>query len=227
MGIATLYIGICFHLSAQFEFLVQHLKSIDVDYAEPDTTGTANKKCATSIDRNNRLKIELDEFVRLHLKAFDLCDEISATFAPIIFVHFLSCAFLTCAGCLMLFLAHGAEKITYLVFVVLGFADVFLHTYSGHLIIDASESVSEAAYNLSWYECDMKIRKQILMIITRAQKASAINIPFIRVSLDTYLKVSANVLLYRYLLIKNIFSSCRSSKQLFLISRCSTRFYKR
>lgn len=186
----------CFHLSAQFEILVQQLNSISAEFNERNSDDKIDETCEESIDRNNRLKIELDEFVRLHITAIDLCDEISKAFAPIILAHFLSCSILTCAGCLMLFLAQGPEKITYLVYVVLAFADIFLQTYSSHSIIEASESVSNAAYNLSWYDCDMQVKKQILMIILRAQKASAINIPFIRVSLDTYLKVSANMFLY-------------------------------
>lgn len=141
-------------------------------------------------EENNQLSTKLKDFVKLHIESIEICEILSRAFAPIIFIHFVASAIMICGCCLMLFLAPSVEKTIYLTFAFGGFTDVLLHTYSGHCIILASEDISVAAYNLDWHNYDLKNQKLILMIMTRAQKASAVRIPFFSVSLETYIKVS-------------------------------------
>lgn len=192
-GLASTYIGLCFHVSAQFDILIQHLLALKKMFhdsgSEPSRT---DETCKLSEDRNNLLNIELKKFIQLHVKTIDLCELLSTTFAPIVFVHFLVSAFLICGSCLMLFLADPAERMIYMTFVGSGFLDVFLHTYSGHLIIEASHHIRNAAYELDWYKCDLRNQKLILMIMIRTQRVSAIKIPFFSVSLETYIRVTSH-----------------------------------
>lgn len=90
----------------------------------------------------------------------------------------------------MPFIAADAEKMNYLGFVISGFADVFLHAYSGYCIMEASTQIKDEAYDMNWYDCDIRNQKLILMIMKRAQKPSAIYIPFVTLSLETFVKVN-------------------------------------
>lgn len=178
-------------MSGVFEILNLKLAAIGERISKVNSTSNANnvERMFTETE-NHHLSIKLKQFMRLHVEAIDVCENLSHTFKPIIFVHFLASAFLVCASCLMLFLAKDAEKMIYFTFVVSGFADVFLLNYGGHCVIESSKSISEGAYSFCWHRCDVKNQKLILMIIMRAQKASAISIPFFPVSLETYVKVS-------------------------------------
>lgn len=191
-GIGTIFFGLCFHISAQFEILTQQLITINRNLHEKITSA---QQSTTSADRklskeqNSQLNDELKIFIHMHNETTELCELISRTFTPIILFHFLVSAFLICVSCLMPFIAADAEKMSFLGFAISGFVDIFLHSYSGHCIIKASTRIKDEAYEINWYDCDIRNQKLILMIMKRAQKASAINIPFVTLSLETFVKV--------------------------------------
>ncbi|KAJ8917495.1 hypothetical protein NQ315_005544 [Exocentrus adspersus] len=70
---------------------------------------------------------------------------------------------------------------------------LFLVCHGGQLIIDETLSVSDALYELNWYEADVNIAKDILFMVNRAQKPAtsdgiligAVNYPLFLLALKT------------------------------------------
>lgn len=90
----------------------------------------------------------------------------------------------------MILLADGPELLIFLNYIATSTTQVFIYSIGGNILEDASESVKESAYSLQWYKCDIRIQKMVLMIMTRAQKKSGVDVPFFEVSLETFMAVS-------------------------------------
>lgn len=182
-GIATLFFGLCLHISGQFEIVSSRMmKTFQImDLLDGEKL---------SKDENDQLNIKLRNFVNFHNEIIALGELLSRTFSPIVFVQFTASSILICLACLMLFLAPPTEKLIYMNFAMGITFDTFLHCYVADRLIWASTGLREAAYNLSWYRCDERNQKLILMIIMRTQKPTGMKIPFFKASLETFLTVT-------------------------------------
>lgn len=87
-------------------------------------------------------------------------------------------------------LAEGAAKLIFVNYVIASTTQVFVYSYGGSMLEDASTNIAFNAYNFQWFKCDEKIRKLILLIITRAQKKTGVDVPFIPASVETFGNVS-------------------------------------
>lgn len=171
--------------SFKVDFQIWH--KLQFNFLPPDSLRYAKK---FNQSENDLLHSELKKFVQLHIDTIDLCELMTRSLGPIVFLHFIAASILICASCLLLVLADGAEKLIYVNFLVGTFADVFLHGYVGTRLIEASLGIREAAYDLEWYKCDVRNQKLILMIMLRARRAVAVKMPFFNASLETFITVS-------------------------------------
>lgn len=90
----------------------------------------------------------------------------------------------------MIMLADGAAKLIFVNYIIASTTQVFVYSFGGDMLENASSKINFSAYNFHWYKCDKRIRKLILMIIIRAQKKTVVDVPFFQVSLDTFGTVS-------------------------------------
>lgn len=137
-------------------------------------------------EQNDVLYLKLTEIVEKHNFLIDMCESMSKYFAPNVLIHYLSSALVTCICCLMILLAEGAEKLIFLNYIVASTTQVFVYSLGGTILVDSSTKINFAAYNVHWYKCDSRCRRAILMIITRSQRQSGINVPFFDTSLETF-----------------------------------------
>lgn len=140
--------------------------------------------------QNDRLHDELVEIVKEHNKVIELCQKMSRSLAPNVLIHFITSALITCICCLMIMLADGAEKLIFVNYIVASTTQIFVYSFGGSLLVDASQRIEIAAYNFHWYKCNAKVRSLILMIMIRAQKKTGIDVPFFEASLETFMSVS-------------------------------------
>lgn len=184
-GVSPLFIGICLHISGQFDIVSSRMHQL-MDDQEDNKTFLSNYNCSRE---NAQLKTKLKNFVKFHNEIIQLGELMSKTFAPIVFLHFLAASIVICVSCVMIFLAQGFDKMVYQNYLVCTIFDTFTFTYGGTCLIEASNRVKEAAYSFEWYKYDIRNQKLILMIMIRARKATAVKIPFFNASLDTFLTV--------------------------------------
>lgn len=183
----------CLHISGQFEIVSARMDSITADFksqAKPSTRDSIKYSEA----ENDQLYVKLKNFVDFHDETIKICELMSKTFAPIVILHFISSAIVICVCCLMLFLAHGPEKAIYVTFMLGGLTDSLSFTLGGTLLTETSTSVQEAAYNFEWYRCDLKCQKLILLAMIRAKRPTAVEVPFFKASLETFLAVRSFIL---------------------------------
>lgn len=93
----------------------------------------------------------------------------------------------------MILLAEGADKIIFVNYIIASTTQIFVYSIGGSLLGDSSSRIQEYAYNFHWYKCDKRIRKLIHLMILRAQKKTAVDVPFFQTSLETFGLVSVFV----------------------------------
>lgn len=86
----------------------------------------------------------------------------------------------------MILLAEGAEKLIFVNYIIASTTQVLVYSLGGNFLEDASTSVRDAAYDFQWYKCDKRIRKLIQLMMLRAQRKTAVDVPFFEASLETF-----------------------------------------
>lgn len=142
-------------------------------------------------EQNDRLYRSLQEIVADHDEIIGLCQKMSTSLSPNVLIHYITSAVVTCICCLMVMLAEGAAKLIFVNYIIASTTQVFVYSYGGSLIDDASLSIYQTAYSFHWYKCDERIRKLILMIIMRSQKKTGVDVPFFETSMETFGAVSS------------------------------------
>lgn len=135
--------------------------------------------------------MKLKGIVNHHNEVIDICQKMSRCLSPNVFIHYITSAVITCICCLMIMLAEGAAKIIFVNYIIASTTQVLVYSIGGHMLEDASTGISFIAYDFPWYKCDRRIGKKIQMIIIRAQKKSAVVVPFFDASLETFSSVSS------------------------------------
>jgi 7tm Odorant receptor len=146
-------------------------------------------------EQNDRLLKRLEEIVGDHDKIIGFCGKMSRNLWPNVLIHYITSAIIICICCLEIMLADGADKLIFVNYIIGSTTQVFVYSIAGNMLEDASTNIRFAAYDFPWYKCDVKIRKMILMIIIRAQKKTAVDVPFFDCSMETFGKVSFQLLL--------------------------------
>lgn len=142
-------------------------------------------------EQNDRLYRNLQEIVAEHDKIIGLCQKMSTSLSPNVLIHYITSALVTCICCLMVMLAEGAAKLIFVNYIIASTTQVFVYSYGGSLIDDASTNIYQTAYSFHWYKCDEKIRKLILMVMMRSQKKTGVDVPFFETSMETFGAVSS------------------------------------
>lgn len=132
------------------------------------------------------LHAKLKVIVRDHRKAIDMCRAMSKSLWINVLIHYISAALVTCVCCLMILLAEGAEKLIFVNYIIASTTQVLVYSLGGNFLEDASISVRDAAYDFQWYKCDKRIRKLIQLMMLRAQRKTAVDVPFFEASLETF-----------------------------------------
>jgi hypothetical protein len=137
-------------------------------------------------EQNDLLYKELTKIVQDHENTIRICQKMSGSLSINVMVHYTSSALITGICCLMILLAEGAEKLIFLNYIIASTTQVFVYSLGGNFLLDSSMGIQDAAYDFHWYKCDVKIRKLILMIMLRAQRKTAVDVPFFKASLETF-----------------------------------------
>lgn len=183
-GLSPLFIGVSLHISGQFDIVSSQLRNIMNEQLR-----ISKRMSDSNMKEEQQLKVKLTNFIEYHIQIIQLGELMSSTFAPIVFTHFLAASIVICVCCVMIFLAQGFDQIIYQCYLMGQLFDTFTFAYGGTSLIEASNRVRDAAYSFDWYKYDVKNQKLILMIMLRAQKATAVKIPFLSASLETFLRV--------------------------------------
>ncbi|XP_044267457.1 uncharacterized protein LOC123013144 [Tribolium madens] len=124
---------------------------------------------ASCFDKDSKASRErLDFCIRYHNVIIDYSERFSRCFSYVMFIHLAITGIII--GCLenQIVQEHQPEAMLHMG----GWSTAtFIACYGGQLLMDASTSIADEFYNCPWYEADVKMRKDLILIILRAQKA--------------------------------------------------------
>lgn len=178
-----LFFGLCVHLSSEFEIVGLRVKNL-----MGEITGVNGEKLTP--EQNQEVYEKLTKIVDDHKDVIELCQKVSRSLSTNVLIHYISAALITCICCLSILLAEGVEKIVFINYIGASTTQAFIYSFGGQILADSSSKIQEFAYNFEWYKTDVKNRKLIQMMMLRAQKRAAVEVPFFQTSLETFASVS-------------------------------------
>lgn len=127
--------------------------------------------------------------MKTHNDLIDMFEACRSLFAMIIFGHFLSAAITICCGSLGLLIGSGYGLLIFAFYCGCVLSQLFIYCYGGTKIAEESEKIVEAVYFSHWYRADPKIRKMLLLLMTRAHRPVLMSVPFFTPSLSAFSSV--------------------------------------
>ncbi|XP_065357382.1 odorant receptor 85f [Calliphora vicina] len=116
------------------------------------------------------------ELVKRHQILLNIGDGLNSVFGVLLLLLLMAtAATLCCAGIYTLTQDLGREFIEYVAFLPTTVGQYYLICYYGQQLIIRSNSVTDAAYNHSWYNASKSYKKSIFIIIMRSQKGVELN----------------------------------------------------
>ncbi|KAH8334121.1 hypothetical protein KR059_006894, partial [Drosophila kikkawai] len=152
--------------------------------------------------RNNGMVGRADEDLKnlRELIAYDnqilgLTDVMNKIFGIPLLLNFIASSLLVCNVGFQLTLGFSSERIALqLLFITSALIEIYLICYFSQMLIDASGSVSFAAYDMNWLEADTRFRKMLVFLCLRSQKPICLKATaFLNISIGTmsaFLQVS-------------------------------------
>ncbi|XP_056629904.1 odorant receptor Or2-like [Diorhabda sublineata] len=89
---------------------------------------------------------------------------------------------------------------------------IFCYTWFGQKLMIKSERVTEACYLSKWYEFDFKVKKSLLILMTRCSKAIVLSAGIFDLTLETFTMILRTS--YSYMaVIRTVFGDYMTKKQ--------------
>ncbi|XP_017046719.1 odorant receptor 67a [Drosophila ficusphila] len=147
-----------FLIIMQFERLCKGLKELNV----------RNNKEADGALKDLR---ELRTLVALHIDILELIDVMNEVFGIPLLLNFMASSILVCLLGFQLTLEFSPEQFgKQLLLLISALVEIYLLCSFSQMLIDASENVSFAAYEMNWTEADRTGKKVLIVLMLRAQR---------------------------------------------------------
>lgn len=144
------------------------------------------------MESNGRTERQIANLVERHNRLFEICDRLQEIFAPTFLYNFIISSFILCLLCFQIL--FNFEDLINIIFhinyLLLFISQIWLSCYLGQKLIDSSDGVAYGIYESDWTGMDDKLRKQIALVLVRAQRPKALTaMGFADVSLETFAAV--------------------------------------
>ncbi|XP_044271233.1 odorant receptor 85b-like [Tribolium madens] len=117
------------------------------------------------VESNRR---RLNECIKYHKEIIGYSQRFNKCFSSGMFIHLAMTAII--CGCLatQIVKEYQPEAIVHIGGWTIA---IFISSFGGQILMDSSVSVADAAYSSAWFEGDVRLRKDLILVIRRAQKA--------------------------------------------------------
>ena len=162
-------------LSMEFDFLKNDFSNLSLH------GGVVSSQIKSLIERHNVL--------------LDLCGKLQKIYSPTFLGSFALSSMIMCI-CIFQLSTGNADYILYATYLCILAGQVFVFCYFGQKLTDSSLGVADGIYENNWPDYnDIKFKKQIVLIIIRAQKPSQLTaMKFAKVSLESFTTVRNKIL---------------------------------
>lgn len=141
---------------------------------------------------------EMKTCIKYHGKLLELFKSIENCFKEVIFVQSYAMTVVMCTLAFQLSLIKPLDEpeLAFKIFFVMCafFSQIYLPYYLGTLVADKSSKIVEAAYFSKWYQADIRVRKDLVIIMTMAQKEMEMDIMgFFPLNLEQFVEASFHI----------------------------------
>ncbi|XP_002138147.2 odorant receptor 49a-like [Drosophila pseudoobscura] len=153
--------------------------------------GYLAKKLAAYLPSRERERADCEflcSFVQKHQQILRLHKEVNQVFGLLLASNlFTTASLLCCMAFYTVVQGLNAEGISYMMLFASVAAQFYMVSSYGQRLIDLSFSISMAAYLQNWYDGSIRYKKDLLLIMARAQRPAEISAKgIIVISLDTF-----------------------------------------
>ncbi|KAL0884024.1 hypothetical protein ABMA27_016060 [Loxostege sticticalis] len=147
-------------------FLVIQFKTLqyDIERIIPESEDFA---LATTQDE---FRMRLSRIVRRHLELIRCVDTVEAIFSKSNLCNVAVSSIVICVSAFNILTLGDFFLIPFIAFLIMWTIQVFVLCYYSDLLIESSTDVSDAVYRSKWYTANSAIMKDLLFVLTRAQK---------------------------------------------------------
>uniref|UniRef100_A0A182QUQ4 Odorant receptor n=1 Tax=Anopheles farauti TaxID=69004 RepID=A0A182QUQ4_9DIPT len=177
-GSDALFSGVCLYVYGQFQVLKKEMEDLASTLDARSLKG--------SPEETHRVNRELRCISKRHQQIIDLVTAVRSAFAANVLLIYTVTAIIMCIVCVAMLVVEGIYKLTYLPYAFAELTLLFLYSYSGTIIRDASEAVQTVAYDFPWYRYDRNTRHLVQMMMIRAQHGSNVDVPFFETSMASF-----------------------------------------
>jgi hypothetical protein len=137
------------------------------DYIKEDFKNTDNFKEAEKVEI-------LKKLIERHVEMHDLVMQIGHLFAPIFLMKIVYISINICLIGFQLFTMDvSTTMLNYGLYLFVTLVRNFFLCYGSQQVIDLSQGIGDAIYEIKWYKIkDLQLRRDLLFIMVRAQKSS-------------------------------------------------------
>ncbi|XP_047539191.1 odorant receptor 4-like [Vanessa atalanta] len=189
----------CTHLRVQFSLLQYDLSNI------------VKKNNFLSNHDLGLVEAELVELIKWHQALIRLSNNLEMIYSKSTLYNFVSSSVLIClTGFNVVAIQNVAFAIMFLVFLTASLLQIYLLCFFGDLLMKSSMEVRDAVYNCKWYYLNAKIRKNLIIVHSRAQEPCKLTaFGFSDVNLRAFMSILSSSWSY-FALLKTIYNPAKN-----------------
>ncbi|XP_071562708.1 uncharacterized protein [Temnothorax nylanderi] len=162
VGTETLVLGLLIQTCAQLEIFESRLHKFIINKTVRDLGRT--------LSTSNKNEVGISECVHYHLSIYRYAKTVNVIFNQVLFVQFF-CSIIVLCTCVYYLSTHTAELsglVSFLVYTICMFAQIFVYCWSGNEVILKSTSIGDTIYRMDWPLLSIREKKGLLMIMMRS-----------------------------------------------------------
>ncbi|XP_011869110.1 PREDICTED: putative odorant receptor 71a isoform X1 [Vollenhovia emeryi] len=162
VGSETLVFGLFLQTCAQLEILESRLHKLVINRTV--------RYLEHPISSSNENKMEISQCVHHHLSIYKYAKMVNVIFNQVLFVQFFGSILILCTSVYYMstHISNPSEAVTYLVYTIAMFIQIYIYCWSGNEVILKSTNVGNALYCMDWPLLSFNERKELLIIMLRS-----------------------------------------------------------
>nr|QKN21469.1 odorant receptor [Zeugodacus tau] len=179
-GCDAFYYEFCSNTAALLELLQNDLKSI---------LSFGGDKFTLTAEESTVLEWRLVQFIKRHNDIIELTRFFCKRYTVITLAHFVSAGLVIGASIFDLMTFTGFGIVIYIGYTIAVLGQLFIYCYGGSMVAESSVQLATVAFACDWHACNPRLRRYVLMIIIRSQRAISMSVPFFSPSLVTFTSI--------------------------------------
>ncbi|KAL4708532.1 hypothetical protein ACJJTC_014140 [Scirpophaga incertulas] len=189
------------HISTQFDLMSNRIKRLILVPTDQQlikeyplgayykaTTGEINEIDVNTVAEDEiKIKTELVFLIMRHRALIRLANDVEEMFSFALFINFAYSSIIICFCAFCCVQIEKWNEIMYKLFLTTTLSQVWLMSWHGNKLIEASNGFSVAIYNSGWYAASQKIKTILFIMMYRSQKPVFVTTyGFAKISLMSY-----------------------------------------